>query len=143
MQREVHEHDEARGLSPFLRRKRYERGLTQGELARMIGRSQALVGRWETQMPVHWLPPADVLFRLSEVLQIPPVEFFFAAYPEAGGNDGDRDPRGVLARIRLDLHHADFPSGVHDLITTFLSAVAVIIEQHDQLPRGDGERNPL
>lgn len=108
----------------------------------MIGRSQALVGRWETQMPVHWLPPADVLFRLSEVLRIPPVEFFFAAYPEAAWNDDDRDLQATLARVRIELRHAAFPPGVHDLITTFLSAVSVIIEQHDHLARED-ERSLL
>lgn len=125
--------DEPRGLSPLLRRKRYERGLTQGELARSIGRSQALLARWETQMPVHWLPPADVLIRLSDVLETPLIEFFVAAYPEAGWGQNDRDPRVALDRMALEAYTAEFPPGVRDIITTFLSAIRVVIEQHEPL----------
>jgi transcriptional regulator with XRE-family HTH domain len=56
-----------------LKRHRLAAGLTQAQLARLVGRSHASVTHYEANFSV---PPVQVLLRLSEALQVEPGALF-------------------------------------------------------------------
>lgn len=57
----------------FIRERRQNLGLTQGEVAKILGISQVAYGRYELGTRE---PNLDLIFRISDVLDFKPGEFF-------------------------------------------------------------------
>jgi transcriptional regulator with XRE-family HTH domain len=57
----------------FIRNKRTERGMTQGEVAKKLGTTQQAYGRYEQGLRE---PEFDIMIQISAILDFKPSEFF-------------------------------------------------------------------
>ena len=56
---------------------RAERGLTQEDLAKMLGTTQVVVSSWETGRAT---PKPSMMQKISDLFKVPKEEIFFAAF---------------------------------------------------------------
>lgn len=79
MPRDVKPNDEALRLGHVLHAARLRRGLTQSQLARMVGYSQRSISDLEQgYTQVH----AVVLYRIAKALAVDPIELCASVWPE-------------------------------------------------------------
>lgn len=74
-------------LAHRLKRLRKGKGLTQQELATLIGVGQSTVGNWESG--TRDIPRGDSLLKLAEVLGVNPIELVGAATSSANHSSED------------------------------------------------------
>ena len=83
-------------LGYFITARRKRMGLTQAELAHMIGVSKSAIAKWETN---GGLPDRDNLKRLSEIMNVSGVSKSAIAKWETNGGLPDRDNLKRLSEI--------------------------------------------
>jgi transcriptional regulator with XRE-family HTH domain len=71
--------DQDQNFASFIRRRRRELDLTQGEVARRIGTSTSYIAHLES---ARRHPSEEVVVQLAEVLVLDPRELFFLANPQ-------------------------------------------------------------
>lgn len=122
-------------MANYLAVRRTELGLTQKEIAEMIGVSEATVSRWESGAIANMR--RDKIKRYAEILKVSPI------FIMTGKDDEDDSDASGSESISLSKAEITFIEKFRTLDPRGQSAVLAVLEHEYQTMLGEGSTPPL
>lgn len=122
-------------MANYLAVRRTELGLTQKEIAEMIGVSEATVSRWESGAIANMR--RDKIKRYAEILKVSPI------FIMTGKDDGDDSNDSSSESISLSKAEITFIEKFRTLDPRGQSAVLTVLEHEYNAMQGESPTSPL
>jgi len=122
----------------FLRRIRERKGWSQEDLAFLLKRDRGWLSRVEHNRRLGYLPPPDVVFRLSEVLHVPVARLVLSSYGLSHldvTDDPGSVPQGLDVMV-LTVENSAIDADLKHLLIGCIDAVAELHGHRQQMAAG-------